>query len=197
MAAIRRIQVVWEGLPGSPYLSTFHFSSASAGGVALAAAVNTFLGAIKSMVMPPLIPQVQADQLIIDEETGGLLDVESIPPAAGPSSTGSGEVLPYATQGVLKLGTDTVVAGRRLQGRLFIPAPSEMQSTGVPLAAYQTAITNAGNGLITSSAAAGPWCVWSRPVKAGGEVPPRAGTSGVVTSAVAWGKWGVQRRRRD
>lgn len=109
------------------------------------------------------------------------------------TGTAAGDCLPRQTQGLLRIGTSTVVNGRRVRGRLFIPNPAEganVLGTG-PEAAYQTAVTTAGGGLFTPGTTTSMPVIWHRPSGAG------AGASPLATSMSCAPTWAVLRSRRS
>lgn len=108
------------------------------------------------------------------------------------TATGAGDPLPRQTQGLLRLGTATIISGRRLQGRLFIPNPIESHNDlGVgPTSAYSSAVTTAGGGMLTAGATTSAPVIWHRPGPGG------AGSQGTVTSSSCSLTWSVLRSRR-
>ncbi|HZX42118.1 MAG TPA: hypothetical protein VFE93_09790, partial [Myxococcaceae bacterium] len=57
----------------------------------------------------------------------------------------AGDVAPRQTQGLLRLGTSTVISGRRVRGRLFLPGVLESDNNvnGVPFSTYTSDATAA------------------------------------------------------
>lgn len=194
---LRQIRVVWSGLPGTPYLSQFHFEYIPAKEDAAMVAVSAFLQSCQTSIALGLLGHIEPDQNIIDAASGQIEAIETS--TAGLDRTGSNatETLPPATQGVVRLSTDNVLNGRRVRGRLFIPSPCEGSSNGAPVAAYLNAVGGAASTLLTSSGAFGLWAVFSRPRAATATAGARAGTWSEIRSTSVWNKWGVQRRRRD
>jgi hypothetical protein len=102
----------------------------------------------------------------------------------------------------MKLSTAGIVNGRRVRGRFFVPAPTELSSDGTPSATFKDAINTAGSTLVVDTVSTGQWVVFSRPLEAdqipqGSDLEPREGSIHVVQTATAWNKFGIQRRRRD
>ena len=196
MAEIRRVRAVWTGA-GSPYLSTWYFQNDLGSASAAVTNVRAFLTTLAPRFVTGLRVDLEADQSIIDDQTGTLQSIETGVPGASIVGTNGGEPLPFQTQGVMRLTTDGIVAGRRVRGRFYVPGPSEADSNPVPLASYLTVLNNAGANLITATAAGGAWAVWSRPVVNSPTVPNRPGSSHPIKGSSGWSKWGIQRRRRD
>jgi len=106
--------------------------------------------------------------------------------------TAVGDPLPAQTQGLIRFGTATVVNGRRLRGRLFIPGPTEAANTttGVPSSGYTTDLTAGGATLFTPGATTSAAVIWHRPTNGAG------GASSLINSASASPNWSVLRSRR-
>lgn len=197
---IRRVQAVWEGLSGAPYLTTWYFAFVVGQQNATQTAVKAFLTTITNYVAGSLNVTLQPDQAIIDAGTGDLVSVESATADSPRGAAGTGEVLPPANQGVLRLRTDGVVNNHRVRGRIFLPSPPENLSTGVPMSLYIDPINTAAATLKTATSSSGPWGIWSRPVDADHATdrsPVREGTFHLITTGTVWNKWGIQRGRRD
>jgi len=112
---------------------------------------------------------------------------------AAVTGSASGDPLPRQTQGLIKFGTATVIGGRRVRGRLFVPGPVEADNTasGLPLAAYSSDLTSAGGSLFTPGATASDAVIWHRPTGGAG------GASPDITSSAAALVWSVLRSRRS
>ena len=86
----------------------------------------------------------------------------------------------------MHLNTAAIISGRRLSGRLFIPAVTEAgNDDGTPNTSIIEALQTAGNNLITATDSL--WGVYSR----------RHHTTGGVSSVTPWHEWGVMRSRRS
>ena len=124
----------------------------------------------------------------LDSTTGTLTGVWS----DGVSQTGgganSGNVVPDASQGLVRWRTNNIVSGRFVNGRNFIPGFSTAAvSEGNLLAANRTAILNGATALITAAVQMG---VWHRPVGGAG------GAWFAAESADVWVEFAVLRQRR-
>lgn len=130
--------------------------------------------------------------IAVEATTGVLTGAFAGTDPASITGTAAGTALPLQTQGLLRLATSTVVAGRRLRGRLFIPAPEEgdNDANGVPDSGYITTITAAGSTLLAAGATASDPVVWHRPGPAG------AGTDAPITGVSCAPTWSVLRSRR-
>lgn len=126
----------------------------------------------------------------IDEATGAIVGTFTGVPVASVNGTSGADGLPRQTQGLLKYGTAGIVAGRRIAGRQYIPAPNETDNTGgLPTAAYVADLNAAAALLGTTIVTPIGQRVWHRP----GAGP---GLSFPVTSRSASTSWSVLRSRR-
>ena len=125
------------------------------------------------------------------EADGALVGQFTAATVADVVGTGGGDLLPLATQGLLRLGTSTFIGGRKVTGRQFIPGPLEtINGGGRPQAAYITALGTAAALLGTTVVTPIAQRVWHRPKNGVG------GLGVVVTSRTVSSEWAVQRRRR-
>lgn len=185
--AVNRVRVVWVGSPTvGDGLSTFNFNSAVGTPAQQVGAVATFLDAVATAYADNLAWTTEADVATLNVGTGELEGITSTTVESGGGSETSDQLSP-ATQGLLRMLTSTVVAGRLLRGRLFLPGATEANNSpgGIPLSAYRTGYENAADALIADANV--EWSVWSQ-------------THGVlanIVSADVWTKWAVLRSRRD
>jgi hypothetical protein len=107
--------------------------------------------------------------------------------------TAAGDALPYATQGLLRLGTAAFIGGRRVQGRQFIPGLTETANAGTPAqptTSVMTSMQNAANLLGTTVVTPINQRVWHR---------PKLGTGGLSTPVITRSispTWAVLKSRR-
>ena len=194
---IAKFTVRWDGWTGAPGYSNFY----ALGNLdetqtdAAAAAIKTFLEAIKSHIASvatlSFIPTVQ----IIAEGDGSLAEQRNI--ATVPANIiGAGSGVFAAPAGACITWRTTTSTGRRLlQGRTFIVpvGNTTLQSDGTLGAAPITTIVNAGNAYVArvSMGTPGRPVVWHRP-KAGSP-----GLSAQITNCTVTDKVAVLRSRRD
>lgn len=131
--------------------------------------------------------------IAVESTTGVLVASFAGTQPAAVTGSGAGDPLPFQTQGLVRLLTSTVLNGRRVQGRLFIPGPLEGGNTtgGGPTAAYQTAYDAGGDGMLAAGATTSSLQVWHRPVNGAG------GANASVTSTSPSPTWAVLRSRRS
>jgi hypothetical protein len=175
------------GVTGSPYVSTQYFTGSTDSEAASAAsAVGAFFTSIKQKWPTTMSFMVEPFCDVINDATGELVAIANIGGGVSGTGTSAGVPLPWATQGLLRLSTGTVVGGRLLRGRIFVPGTTEIDSdVGVPTATYTGALTTAYAALVT--ALPGKLRIWSR----------TNGTSALVSSASPWNQFAVLRSRRD
>jgi hypothetical protein len=185
--SLYRIPVFWTGaLIAGGGVSTFHFSDAGGTPQQAASAVGVFLAATEDRRTIGCAWSINGDVQVINTATGALQAVASVTPAGG-TGTVAGDNAPPATQGLLRCLTTTIVAGRLLRGRFFLPGIGETLSSsgGAPDSAYISDYNTAANVLMNDASSV--WQIWSR----------THGVAGDITSATIWSKWSVLRSRRD
>jgi hypothetical protein len=184
---VRKVDIVWSGLPGLPGFSQLYFEHQAGNATSIASAVKTFLTAIAGGSWTGLTAQIQPEQTIIDVTTGEPVSLEAATPQAAVNFTATGTPLPFQTQVLLRLATSQYNAGRRLRGRLYIPgAMVGMDTNGDLGPSWVTMYNSAAAALLTASNTNGKWAVYSRTHHAWAS----------IDSATVWNQFAVQRRRR-
>lgn len=154
---------------------------------------RAFFGSLSAVLTAGAIytPNLVVDE--IEETTGALVNQVAAAAPAAIAFTGSGDGIPYAMQALVRLGTNSFIGGRRVQGRQFIPGFLEASSTGNPpqpstglLTSIQTAANLLGTTIVTPIGQR----VWHRP---GGATP---GLSVPVISRSVSPQWAVLKSRR-
>lgn len=182
-----RFKIAINGVSGSPYLCTLHFSGTTQGDIATPrAAVVAFFQALDNhwgnSTNWSLDPEVE----FVDPVTGNITGTGTAVTATGAGSL-SALYLPPATQALIKWRTGIYRNGREIQGKTFVPGMVTADATGAGtpsatlLADYNTAAA--------ALAATTPQTlvVWSK----------RNGEAQNVQSGVMLGKYAVLRSRRD
>lgn len=185
MADLYRVNIVSTGVAGSPYYTTMHFL-ASAGTASQAATdMAGFWAVVDGYMDSSLTWDLDTEVEVIDSATGNITSVESVSPASGTGGA-TGDLLPPATQGLVRWRTGFFVGGREIRGKTFLPAMSEINSAeGQPATAMITGVENAATALVGSPVA--QLVIYSR--KNNAYAP--------VTSSSMWAQWAVLRSRRD
>ena len=199
MAVIMRANAVIAGTGYStPGLSSLFWAPQTVGGSTadatdILARFRAFWQALITHLASGTTVTLDPTCIAIEATTGVLTGAFAGTAPGVVTGTLAGDPLPRQTQGLLRMGTSTVISGRRVQGRLFIPSPGETDNAlGVgPTAGYMTDLTVAGGAMLTGGATTSIPVIWHRPGPGG------AGASPAVTSMAASGTWAVLRSRRS
>ena len=184
-----RVRTLFQGVTGSPWLNTLNFGGPTQTGSQIDAdaavvATGAFWGSVDALMNNQVSWQTLPDVLFLGDD-GVAAGAFATTPETG-NGASAVEILPFATQAVVRLLTGTFIGGRQLRGRIFVPGLSESSATaGSVTGASAATITAAANALL---GAAGPdLAVWSR---VNATVEPVSGVS-------TWSQFGVLRSRRD
>lgn len=184
-----RVNVAWQNWPGAPGVSTFFISGSIA--QAHVDAIRTFFNALVTYFPTGMTIQVPSTGDVIDDSTGAISGAWSV--ATTPTVVTGTSSAAYAGNAGMCIHwlTSGIIGGRRLRGRTFIVPMTSLafEANGSPTAAAITALTNAGNALVTALGVS--FSVWSRPVVAhtkydrktgaGTAVPGKSGSTATVT----------------
>jgi len=185
--AINRVQVIWSGgaLTGTG-LSTFYFDSATGTAAQQVSAVAAFLTGTEDRRVNTCVWTTGADVATLNVGTGALEAITVVTQQTGTGTVGT-DALPQQTQGLLRVLTTTIVAGRLLRGRIFLPGTVEADSgtTGNPSSTYRTDYDTNAATLISDANT--NWMCWSA----------THGTAASIATANTWSRWAVLRSRRD
>lgn len=187
MAQLFEVHTTWTGVAGAPYYTTLRgLLTGPVAPEAFADAWTSFLVTIQGAIIDNLTAVVEPEVTIIESSTGELVGVSTID-GATVAPTGSTDALPPMTQALLQIQTPTIISGRRLRGRIFLPGMLEANNTvdGAPSAALTESFNGAGATLV--DALASTWVVYS----------PTHRAYGTVTGVQTWNQWAVLRSRRD
>lgn len=185
MVSMRRYRVVHLGIGGAPYLSTHWFSGTQGTESDCRQAALGFWTDSAAERIAGVASTGDTVVDIIESEDGSLIGSTPVSDWTV-TATGTGEVLPLATQGLLRLDTGVIVGGRRIRGHLYLPAPTEADSDdGGPAAAYRTTYESAWADNM-DDAPISP-VVWSRV----------NGAMVTIQQGAVWDNWAVLRSRRD
>lgn len=187
MADVREITTSWTLPSGAGHVAVMYFDAAVSAATSRNF-LNTFWVQLKAFQSTGTAFLINTTGRTMDAASGTLTGawVETTP-YTGVGAAGSVSV-PDATQALIQWRTTTIVAGRFLRGRQYIPGLGiGHTSGGNVLPATVTAITNSGNTLAASGAGLQ---VWHRPVAGSG------GSMAAVTGATTWSEFAVLRRRR-
>jgi hypothetical protein len=186
--AMNRVRTVWTGVAGAPYYTNMYFNDDNTITPAQDAvnAVGTFWSALSGNIVNTVSYTVQGDVARINVATGQLQGAWAVTPVTA-AGTAAVDQLPRQVQGLVRWETGTVVSGRFLRGRTFIPGLGETLNNpgGVPTPTLVALFGTAGAALIADTG--NELLVWSR----------AHGVANPVVSATGWSQWATLRTRRD
>jgi hypothetical protein len=187
MSGIRELHTRWDGVAGAPYWTTIRQTTVGTKTAddfrdAWFDFLDGFHGSWANQVTANILPEVT----VIESTTGELIDTETVDLGVI-AGTDTNPMLPRATQGLVRWGTDTVLAGRRLRGRTFLPAFTENSNSddGAP----DSSVVSGMNGGISAFIGGmnGELVIYSRTHLSGG----------AITQGRFWTEWASLRSRRD
>ena len=182
-----RVRTTFGGVTGSPWLSTFYFTGndTQTGANNAVLATGAFWGAVDSHMGLSVTWSTEPE--VAQLTAAGVLQALYQTTAATGTGTGGGDMLPIATQGLVKWRTGVFAGGREIRGRTFIPGLLEAvcSPTGAPTSALLTTVNTAAATLIADVNSS--LAVWS---KKNLQADP------AVTGST-WNQFAVLRSRRD
>lgn len=184
MAVLQRVRTVWTGFPGSPGYSNHYFTSAATP-QACVDIVRDALVQLGTSASNQVTATIDAVVFSIESTTGDIVGTSTVTGRTA-SGTGTGDLLPVSTQGLVGFRTGNFINGRELRGRWFVPAMLENSNTaaGAPSSTVTLQLIASGNILING---APDFVIYSRTHK----------EFSSATSAYSPVKWAVLRSRRD
>ena len=197
MAQLERGIFQWNGLPGGPGYSIFHWRAGNSG--SLMASLKTYFQNLAFSWPTSISVVCPTTGAVFNDTDGKQTSVWSGVTAL--TITGTSASAGYTPQsGVLvQWRTTDYVNGRLVRGRFFnVPvAVSNFSTGGIVIPATVSAVKTAADSLITQSA--GNLVIWSRPFNppAGSTKPPRDGSNHVVISSNVPVKVATLKGRRD
>lgn len=186
MGTLWRVRTLMDLGPGNPGVSTHMFDALSFSSTDAATAVEAFWTAVLPVIANTVTLTLDENIYELDAGTGTPLSIG--PAGGGFALTGgnSSEPLPLASQGLIAWRTSAFTAGRLLQGKTFVPVPTQDgNDNGVPTSGYTGYLADGAGALL--DAASDKFVIWSR--KHGDYQP--------VTTGAAWNEFAVLRSRRS
>jgi hypothetical protein len=187
VADIREILTEWTLPSGSGHLTVMYFPT----GPTIAdqrTALHTFWTAVKAVQATGAVYNIQTVGRVLDDATGtltGSWSEASVKNGAGGAGAAS---VPDAAQALVQWRCGTIVNGRFVRGRTFIPALGQAQTSNGNLApGAKTVILNAAAALAASASGIS---VWHRPIAGSG------GSIHAPGSVTVWDEFATLRRRR-
>lgn len=185
MALMYRVRAVWTGVAGSPAYSNFYAVAPTGGPTTFQNEVAQFIDGLCDYICTPVAINVEGEVPLIDSVTGEIQSIASVTPS-NIAGRATGEMVPRASQLLVRWRTEAFIGGRRLQGRTFIPYVDQVANDDGRV--DPTVVANLAN-VITPFIVAmdGKLVVWSK--TSGGTAP--------ITSGGLWDQWAQMRSRRD
>jgi len=184
---IREIITDWTLPSGSGHASVMYFDTAPTP-VSQRAFINNFWNSIRALQSIGTTYLIRTSGRELDPVTGALTGAWAEPTVFNQSGTSGSNPVPDAAQMLVQWRTGTIVGGRFLRGRTFVPGlgAGQMLNGNVIPSAMASALAAAG-ALVASSAGLQ---VWHRPSSGSG------GSAVAASSAAIWAEFAVLRRRR-
>jgi hypothetical protein len=194
---VHRVRTEMSSPQGGPYVSTMFFDSAALTAQDAADAVGAFWQAVDNLMSTGVAWAVNPEVSLLNAANGALIGVNGVTALAGVGVDAS-PPLPQANQMLIRWLTGTVVGGRVLRGRTFIPGMTEAAVTGGNVdGAWLEAADTAAEALVAVADA--QLVIWHRPTFTDADPPVNNndGTTAVVTSTNTWAEFAILRSRRD
>ena len=184
MTTIGRTQTVLTGVEGAPWYSTLYWdlSYSAADMVEHTAELWEILD---NRIVNEVAWEVSGIVEFIDDVTGTVLTA-GVTDAVTGAGEAAGEMLPAATQVLIKWRTGVYVAGREIRGRLFVPGLDQFMNNEGSVEAVAAGDLSDELATWLGGLTATP-LIWSR----------THGDSASVTAAEVWDQFAVLRSRRD
>lgn len=182
---IRQVAVAWQLYNGLQATTVLHFSTATTV-ISMRVQVAQWLSACASVQRAGTVSTVPQEGKLIDEVTGqqtGAWADNTVLERLGALTT---EALPDATQGLVRLNTATINAGRYVRGHIYVPGLTVDALDDGNLAAATAAAINVPSSMRTAGL-----IVYSRPR------PGVPGRTAPVTATQVWSEFSVLRKRRN
>jgi len=202
MGLMYRVRYASSGWTGGPGLNTFYFSVPTTGpdggeASACAAGVRDFFGALLTNTFPVgwvgnVLPSVD----VIFDEDGELTDSFGITPGTDQAGSATTEFGATPLMMQLRLLTDDVVTGRRIQGRCFLGPVKEIADSNGSISAVDAGNVTAA-AIAELAPIAPPQVVWRRPRKATAPGGARIGSKHLVSGYSTPTRWAILKSRRD
>ena len=176
-------QLYWR--PGTP-------GGSVADATDIAARVRAFWAFVAGRITTGTIFTVDGLCAAIEDTTGNLVGAFQGTNPASVTASGAGGSVTAQSQVEIQARTNTVIAGKFLRGRIYVPlnVKSDTTTDGGLIAAAITAFSSGATAMLTGGATASFPVVWHRPGVA-------AGSSAAVTGYTTWSKYANLRTRRD
>lgn len=181
-----RVRTIFTGPSGAPWVNTLFFAESGGTAQDAANAVGDFWSNIDAIQSNAISWTTEADVVLVNEDTGLATGVTATTPVSGAGGA-SDEMLPVASQALIRLLTGVFNDGRQIRGRIFVPGLTETSNTtgGILSGTAGVGLSDAVTNLIGD--ADSELVVWSR---SGLQAHP-------AIAGTVWNQFAVLRSRRD
>lgn len=208
MGRILRVRAASTGWVGAPGLNTFYFRDGDGVVVPDVAAANICIARVRAAfdlakaMYPTQWSVVVSGQVdVLDDTTGALLQELNGTAGAPVVGTLTDGFSPLVSMVLLRIRTDTITDGKRIQGRAFLgPVGRVTDADGSPQSGAMDVALAMGNHLLTEGTTTSNLVVWRRPREAAAGPPvvtARPGSSALATAVSVPDKYAALRSRRD
>lgn len=181
-----RVTTLFTGTPAvGGGINQFYFAETAGSAAQAHAAVASFWAGVKTQMSSALTYTVAGEIELFDAATGQITGLATTD-AVTSVGTQAGDMLPPATQGLVRWRTGFFANGRELRGRTFLPGMVEGSNlNGAPASTVVTALSGYAASLVSGTNH--QLSVYSR----------AHASAAPVTSSSVWTKWAQLRSRRD
>ena len=187
MSMIRQIITRWTTPSGSGKATVMYFEGSPTISTQRSN-LNTFWTSVMGALDNSTSYTIDTSGIELESTTGALVGSWTHSTPYTDSGDQSTEPVADATMALIRWKTSTIVGGRFLTGRTFIPGLDRAQLTNGNLSSSTVAALN--GFAATFIAAPNAFGIWHRPIAGSG------GTHVVVSAADTWSELAVLRRRR-
>lgn len=200
MAVILRTAAIvgGSGLPGLGLTQLWWLPQTTGGSTADAtdclARFREFWAEISDKMADDISVNFDPTCIAVEATTGVLTGAFTATDPSTVTGLSADDPLPRQTQGLLQLSTSSVISGRRVRGRLYLPGmvESSNDTSGNPSSGLITDVAGAAAGeLLPAGATTSSLVVWHRPTNGAG------GAHAAVTGVSCSPTWAVLRSRRS
>jgi hypothetical protein len=189
MTRIREVLVDWTAAGNAGGVSVFHCPEAGDTIANNRLHLYTFLKALDAVFASGTSWVIRTDGKVLDDATGSLVDKWTEGTARTSTGSSGTAVVANASQVLVRFNTSSIINGRFLTGRVYLPgASTTVLSNGQVASGTQTTINAAAATFVATTSSYG---VWHRPTGgSGGVIHP-------MTSASTWAELATLRKRRQ
>lgn len=188
MTDLNEVITTWATDAGGGFKSVMYFLASGGTINAQRQSVHTLWETVETELNTSTVYSQEQEGRIIEAETGTLQGLWTDGEAFGGFGTDAAEPVPDASQVLMRWNTNTVIGGRFLRGRTFVPGLGvDNVTNGNVSAGSITLFSGAMNTFVATGLG---FCIWHRPTLGAG------GGFAEVSGSSVWNELAVLRRRR-